>query len=156
MAPTDLCARALLAYSVYEHQQGDAQHIDVWVRPGTFIVQDDGRGMGLDRDGYVEGLMGVLVGHGGAIHLHGVGLSLVAAMSPRLEIESRRNGTLFRQSFSWGASDGPPCEGLNGPEVGTRITLTTSDPSFAFDLESLTIQIDVWLNSNPKLTITVH
>lgn len=56
-------AKALLAYAVYEHQEGHARRIDLWPQPRSLIVQDDGRGMGLDRDGDVESLMGLRAGH---------------------------------------------------------------------------------------------
>lgn len=101
MIPRALLVRALLAYSVHEHQEGHARHVDLWLRPESFTVQDDGRGMGLDREGYVEGLMGLLVGRPGVVQLHGVGLSLIAASTPRLEVESRRAGSLWKQSFAW-------------------------------------------------------
>jgi DNA gyrase/topoisomerase IV subunit B len=156
MAPFTLFARAVLAYSVHEHQEGHASRIDVWVHPETFTVQDDGRGMGLDRDGYVEGLMGQLVGRPGAVQLHGVGLSLIAASTPRLAIESCRGDSLWRQTFAWGIADGPPQRGPAGSAKGTRITLFVAPGSPGVDSADLLVQIDVWRASYPQLTITLH
>jgi DNA gyrase subunit B len=156
MAPLTLFARALLAYSIHEHQEGHACRIDVWLRPGSFTVQDDGRGMGLDREGYVEGLLGLLVGHRSAVQLHGVALSLVAASAPRLTIESRRAGSLWRQSFAWGIADGPPRREPADGEAGTRITFDAQDRSSAVDRDELLAQVDLWREWNPGLTIQVH
>lgn len=151
-----LLARALLAYSVHEHQEGHARRIDVWVRPRSLTVQDDGRGIGLDREGYVESLMGLLVGCAHVVQLHGVGLSLVATSTPRLDIESRRGGNLWKQSFAWGIADGPPLSEPSGSETGTRITFATQANVSEFDLASLLAQVDLWRQQNPELTITLH
>jgi DNA gyrase/topoisomerase IV subunit B len=156
MPAMTLFVRGLLAYSVFEHQAGHARRIDVWVRPGTFTVQDDGRGMGLDREGYVEALMGLLAGRAGAVQLHGVGLSLIAASAPRLDIESRRGGSLWKQSFALGIADGPPLREPAGPETGTRITFDAQDRSLEVDRAELLVQVNLWRESHPELTITVH
>jgi len=156
MTPSTLLARALLAYSVHEHQQGHARRIDVWLRPESFTVQDDGRGMGLDREGYVEGLIGLLVGRPGAVQLHGVGLSLIAASTPRLSIESRRGGSLWKQSFTWGIADGPPLREPAGPETGTRITFDAQARPSEIDLAELLVQVDLWRQWNPGLTIAMR
>ena len=151
-----LFARTLVAYSVHEHQQGHARRIDVWLRPEAFTVQDDGRGIGLDREGYVEGLMGLLVGHPGAVQLHGVGLSLIAASTPRLEVESQRGGSLWKQSFAWGVADGPPLRESAGPQTGTRITFVGQVSSPEVELAELAAQVNRWREWNPELTIAVH
>jgi DNA gyrase subunit B len=151
-----LFACALLAYSIHEHQQGHGRRIDVWLRPESMTVQDDGRGIGLDREGYVEGLMGLLVGHPAAVQLHGVGLSLIAASTPRLEVESRRGGTLWRQSFAWGVAEGPPLRQPAGPQTGTRITFLGRASSPESELAEVAAQIDRWRRWNPELTIAVH
>jgi DNA gyrase/topoisomerase IV subunit B len=156
VVPRSLFARALLAYSIYEHQQGHARRIDVWLRPESFTVQDDGRGMGLDREGYVEGLMGLLVGRPAVVQLHGVGLSLVAASTPRLEVESRRGGSLWKQSFAWGVADGPPLWESAGPETGTRISFFGLAGSSDVELAELSAHIERWRQWNPALTIVVH
>lgn len=151
-----LFVRALLAYAIHEHQVGHCSHIDVWIRADSVTVQDDGRGMGLDRDGYVEGLMGLLVGPTGAVRLHGVGLSLIAASTPRLEVASRRAGGLWKQSFSWGLSDGPPSCEPAGPETGTCIELSGLAGLGELDRPALMKVVDAWRKTNPGLTISVH
>jgi DNA gyrase/topoisomerase IV subunit B len=156
MAPYTLFARALLAYSVHEHQEGHAGRIEVWIRPRMFAVQDDGRGMGLDRAGYVEHLMGLLVGGAQVVQLHGVGLSLIATATPRLAVESRRGGRLWTQTFSWGVADAPPQSKPAGPETGTRVTFDV--PPGAPDIEPSEVlsYIDHWRASKAGLTFVVH
>jgi|SRR5665213_252542 len=156
MVSRALFACALLAYSVHEHQQGHARRIDVWLYPEIFIVQDDGRGMGLDREGYVEDLMGLLAGRPGVVQLHGVGLSLIAASTPRLVVESRRGGNLWKQSFAWGVADGPPLREPAGPQTGTRITFVGQTGSPEAELAELEPQINRWREWNPELTIAMH
>ena len=156
MLPRAQFACALLAYAVHEHQEGHARHIDVWLRPESFTIQDNGRGMGLEREGYVEGLMGLLTGRIAVVHLHGVGLSLIATSTPRLEVESRRAGNRWHQSFSWGAADGPPLWEPSGPETGTRITFSGSVSSPEAELAEVGAQAERWLAQNPQLTITVQ
>ncbi|MBC7603563.1 MAG: DNA topoisomerase IV subunit B, partial [Ramlibacter sp.] len=101
MTPFSLYARAFIAYCVHEYQLGHVTRIDVWLTPRSFTVGDDGRGMGLHREGYVTNLMGTICGAHGEVQLHGVGLSIVAASSPSLEVESRRDRKLWKQSFAW-------------------------------------------------------
>ena len=156
MTPFTLFACALVAYSVHEHQEGHASRIDIWVRPQAFTLQDDGRGMGLDRDGYVEGLMGLLVGRPGAVQLHGVGLSLIAASTPRLAIESCRGGAWWGQTFAWGIADGPAQRRAAGPVKGTRIVMSAAPGAPAVDSADLSAQVDLWRARNPALTIALH
>jgi len=156
MGAFTLFARALIAYAVHEHQEGHARRIDVWVHPGSFTVQDDGRGMGLDRADYVESLVGLVVGRSGVVQLHGVGLSLIAASTPRLAIESRRGASLWTQSFTWGIADGPPRSEPAGPQSGTRVTLATAPGASDVDPAALLVPIDLWRAANPGLSITLH
>ena len=151
-----LLARALMAYSIHEHQLGHVRGIDVWLRAESVTVQDDGRGMGLDREGYVAGLMSLLVGGTGVVELHGVGLSLIAASTPRLEIESRRSASLWRQSFAWGIANGPPIQEPAGSERGTRITFFGPVISMEVEVEELEAQIIRWRERNPELAISLH
>lgn len=66
--------RALLAYSVYEHQVGSATRVNLVLKARACRLEDDGRGMGLDRDGYVVGLLEQLAARSGEMALHGLGL----------------------------------------------------------------------------------
>jgi DNA gyrase subunit B len=54
--------------------------------------------------------------------LHGVGLSVVNALSERLDAEVRRDGFVWRQSFTRGVPAGPMQRGEATSETGTTIT----------------------------------
>ncbi|MFN4263689.1 MAG: DNA topoisomerase IV subunit B [Thioalkalivibrionaceae bacterium] len=107
--------------SVDEALAGHAQRIVVRrFRDGSIEVEDDGRGMPVDphpRDGRpgVEVILTTL--HAGgkfseksysfAGGLHGVGVSVVNALSRRLEVVIRRDGVEFRQIFEHGEVASP-------------------------------------------------
>jgi DNA gyrase/topoisomerase IV subunit B len=156
MAPFTLFARALLAYSVHEHQEGHARRVELWVGPRAFTVQDDGRGMGLHREGYVESLMGLLAGSACPVQLHGVGLSLVACATPLMSIESRRDGYLWTQTFSWGIANGPPRREPADGSTGTRITIEVPPGSPDIEDAQVVAQVDLWRALNSELTFMVH
>jgi len=99
---SSLLVRAVLAYSIHEHEAGAAKRVRLKLQRRAFTVEDDGRGIGLDRDGYVAGLLEQLTGRSGEVVLHGIGLAIVAMSSPMLSIESCRGGLLSRQTYSWG------------------------------------------------------
>lgn len=156
MLPTDLLAKALLAYSVHEHQLGHVRRIDIWIRPDGVVIPDDGRGMGLDREGYIEGLLGTLVGQGADVQLHGVGLSMVAALTPIFEVESNRDGTVWKQRFEFGLAVAPASRAPGGPEIGTRIALNGLGAPSAANVVGLLSQCEVWRKANPGLTLVIH
>jgi hypothetical protein len=83
MNTSALLVCALTAYSVHEHQEGFVREITISLNRDGFAVEDDGRGIGLDRDRYVDTLMGTPVGGPGPVQLHGVGLSVVASKAKR-------------------------------------------------------------------------
>lgn len=104
--------------AVDEALQGSASRIDVTLQPDGWVrVQDDGRGIPTDlhKDTGRPALETVLtkLNAGGKFDegaykvsggLHGVGLSVVNALSQRLEAEVRRNGQSFTQTFERGAA----------------------------------------------------
>lgn len=67
--PSSVLVRALIAYSVHEHQEGSATRVVVTLAPHSCTVEDDGRGMGLDRDGYVNGMLEQLTARQGEVAL---------------------------------------------------------------------------------------
>ncbi|MFX7824978.1 DNA topoisomerase IV subunit B, partial [Acinetobacter baumannii] len=55
--------------------------------------------------------------------LHGVGSSVVNALSTRLEVEVKRQGHVWRQSFrDGGVPQAPLAQGEESEETGTSIT----------------------------------
>ncbi|WP_457099790.1 DNA topoisomerase (ATP-hydrolyzing) subunit B [Microbacterium sp. P5_E9] len=123
--------------SVDEALAGYCDTIDITILPdGGVRVIDNGRGIPVDihkSEGRstVEVVFTVLhaggkFGGGGyAVSggLHGVGSSVVNALSTRLEVEVRRQGYVWRQSYRDGGEPQAPLErGEESSETGTTIT----------------------------------
>lgn len=148
---------ALVAYSVHEHQEdsGSADQIDITLGDGWCSVTDNGRGMGLHRPGYVDGLFEQLSTRKSAVALHGIGMAIVSMSSPLVKIESKRGGQILRQEFEWGRALGPvQSESHDGPS-GTRVTVTLPDAAPAIDFDQVMAQAGVWRLANPGLRINV-
>jgi DNA gyrase subunit B len=62
--------------------------------------------------------------------LHGVGVSVVNALSARLEVEIRRDGFVWRQSYEVGHPVGPLARGEATDETGTIITFWPDEDVF--------------------------
>ncbi len=139
--------------SIDEAMAGFADRIEVEINEdGSCTVTDDGRGIptGMHETGK-PALEVVLTGlhAGGKFNsnsykvsggLHGVGVSVVNALSVRLVAKVKRDGSLFRQTFCRGVPEGPmevlgPAEG-----TGTQITFYPDPEIFEtteFDYEIL-------------------
>jgi len=127
--------------SVDEALAGFCKHIDVAIKADNSIeVEDDGRGMPVDMHPKL-GIPAVEVIHtvlhaggkfgGGGYKvsggLHGVGASVVNALSEYMEVEIKRNGNLYRQTYSRGqATSGLDIVG-EAKKTGSR-TLFRPDP----------------------------
>lgn len=152
---SSLLVRALLAYSIHEHEAGAAKRIQLKLQRRSFTIEDDGRGMGLDRDGYVVGLLEQLTDHGREVVLHGIGLAMIAMSSPKLSIESRRHGSLSTQTYSWGIAQGPVKSQPAGPETGTRVAVTLASDAPEIERGEVLAQVEAWRATYPGLTIEV-
>lgn len=110
-------AQEVIDNSVDEVLAGSASHIQVTLhKDGSLTVADNGRGMPVDKH-RTEGIPGVEVIltrlHAGgkfsdkhyryAGGLHGVGVSVVNALSRRLEVLVRRDGKEYAMTFANGA-----------------------------------------------------
>lgn len=116
----DHLAQEVIDNSVDEAIAGYARNIIVTLHPdGSLEVEDDGRGMPVDvhpeeKLTGVELIMTRL--HAGAKFsdknyqfsggLHGVGVSIVNALSSRLEVEIKRDGFIYQMSFLQGEKTG--------------------------------------------------
>jgi DNA gyrase subunit B len=159
--------------SVDEALAGHATNIDVTILPdGGVRVIDDGRGIPVDihkAEGRstVEVVLTVLhaggkFGGGGyAVSggLHGVGSSVVNALSSRLDVEVRRQGSVWTQSYTVGVPDAPLVEAGPSEETGTTITFWPSPDIFEtveFDYETLRARFQqyAFLNKGLRITLT--
>src|SRR4051812_3710967 len=123
--------------SVDEALAGRATLVDVTIHPdGSVTVRDDGAGIPvgiMEKEGRpaVEVVLTVLhaggkFGDGGGYKvsggLHGVGVSVVNALSEQLLVEVRRDGFTWTQEYVRGAPQGPLVKGEPTSETGTTIT----------------------------------
>jgi DNA gyrase subunit B len=123
--------------AVDEALAGRCTAVSVTIHPDNSVtVADDGRGipvatMEKEQRPALEVVLTVLhaggkFGDGGGYKvsggLHGVGLSVVNALSEKLLAEVRRDGHVFRQSFTRGKPDADMVMGEPSTETGTTIT----------------------------------
>lgn len=155
MSNASVLVRALLAYSVHEHQAGSATRLRIRLTSHSCTVEDDGRGIGLDRDGYVRGLVEQLAARRGEVALHGIGLAIVAMASPRLTIESRRAGRRYSQRYSWGVAEDSVSSEPTGEASGTRLTLMLPLDAPPMESDKVLAQVQIWRTAHPNLQIDV-
>jgi DNA gyrase subunit B len=160
--------------SVDEALAGHADHIEIVLRAdGGVQVVDNGRGIPTDmhpveQKPAVEVVMTVLhaggkFGGGGyAVSggLHGVGSSVVNALSERLDVEVRQRGHVWRQSYRLGVPQAPLSmdEEIPADETGTVIVFWPSPDIFDtvdFDFETLRARFQQMAFLNKGLTLTL-
>ena len=160
--------------SVDEALAGYADHIEVTIQEdGGIKVVDNGRGIPVDEHPTehkptVEVVMTILhaggkFGGGGyAVSggLHGVGISVVNALSTRVNTEIRRQGYVWRMSFANGGTPITPLErGEETNETGTTQVFYPDPEIFEtveFDFETLRqrFQQMAFLNKGLRITLT--
>lgn len=158
--------------SVDEALAGHATTIDVTILPdGGVRVVDDGRGIPVDiveSEGKpaVEVVLTVLhaggkFGGGGyAVSggLHGVGVSVVNALSTRLHVEVHRAGDIWRQSYQDGVPTAPLARVGSTERTGTTVTFWPNGDIFEttdFDFETLRARFQQMAFLNKGLRITL-
>jgi DNA gyrase subunit B len=163
--------------SVDEALAGFASTVVVTVHPDNSItVVDDGRGIPvatMEKEGKpaLEVVLTVLhsggkFGEGGGYKvsggLHGVGVSVVNALSEQLTVEIRRDGHLWTQSYARGEPQGAVQKGRKlekGERTGTTITFLPDAEVFEtleFDLRTLEERLreTAFLTRGLKITLT--
>jgi DNA gyrase subunit B len=161
--------------SVDEALAGYADNIDVTIlADGGIRVIDNGRGIPVDphasdpTKSTVEVVLTILhaggkFGGGGyAVSggLHGVGSSVVNALSTRFEVEVRRQGYAWRQTFSkGGVPEGPLTQGEETEDTGTHITfwpdaeIFTETTDFDYDTLRTRFQQMAFLNKGLRIAL---
>ncbi|QNE45475.1 DNA topoisomerase (ATP-hydrolyzing) subunit B [Glaciihabitans sp. INWT7] len=141
------------------------------LKNGGIRVVDNGRGIPVDLNkqenkSTVEVVMTILhaggkFGGGGYTvsgGLHGVGISVVNALSREVDTEVRRQGHVWRMSFNNGVPTGPLTQGEATDETGTTQTFWPSPETFetvVFDYETLRARFQQMAFLNKGLAITL-
>jgi DNA gyrase subunit B len=159
--------------SVDEALAGAADNIEVTIQSdGGMRVADNGRGIPVDIHA-AEGIStvelvltvlhagGKFGGGGYAVSggLHGVGSSVVNALSSRLDVEVRRQGSVWRQSYRNGVPQAPLAKGEDSEESGTIITFWPSTETFEtvefeYDILRTRFQQMAFLNKGLRIALT--
>jgi DNA gyrase subunit B len=90
--------------------------------------------------------------------LHGVGVSVVNALSSRLVVEVKRDGYRWTQSFTYGEPDGPLERLEPNEETGTTVTFFASTDIFEttnYSYDTLAARLREMAFLNKGLTITI-
>jgi DNA gyrase subunit B len=145
--------------SVDEAMAGYCTRIDITLlADGGVRVRDNGRGIPVDRlaKTKLSALTTVLTTlHAGGKFdsgaytvsggLHGVGVSVVNALSSRLEVEVVREGFHWRQDFAYGKPLGPVTQGKPAKRTGTQVTFWADPDIFAettdYDADTVTTRL---------------
>jgi DNA gyrase subunit B len=159
--------------SVDEVLAGYATHVEVTLlADGGVRVVDNGRGIPVDEHPIekrpaLEVVMTTL--HAGGKFdkgsyavsggLHGVGISVVNALATRVDIEVRKDGYIWTQSYSRGAPLAPLLRGEPTAETGTTTTFWPDDTIFestewTFETLSRRLQEMAFLNRGLRISLT--
>ena len=141
--------------SVDEALAGHCDSVEIRLHPDNRVtVSDNGRGIPVDlhekeKRPAAEVVLTVLhaggkFGDGGGYKvsggLHGVGVSVVNALSEQLDLEVKRDGHVWTQTYERGVPKGPLTKAAATKETGTTITFLPDLEIFdeiAFDFETL-------------------
>jgi DNA gyrase subunit B len=159
--------------AVDEALAGYATEISVTILPdGAIRVIDDGRGIPVDehpieKKPAVEVVLTVLhaggkfggSGYSVSGGLHGVGVSVVNALSTDLAVEIHREGNVYRQHYKYGAPEAPLDKGEATDRTGTTVTFWADGEIFettTYDFTTLArrFQEMAFLNRGLKLELT--
>ncbi|HSJ29535.1 MAG TPA: DNA topoisomerase (ATP-hydrolyzing) subunit B [Acidimicrobiia bacterium] len=159
--------------SIDEAMAGYCTRIDVTIlESGGVRVVDNGRGIPVARHNETKesALTTVLtkLHAGGKFEagaytvsggLHGVGISVVNALSSRLAAEVRRDGAVWTQEFARGAVLGPVSKGREIKKTGTTITfwpdeqVFTETVEFDYDIIQTRLREMAFLNRGVEITL---
>lgn len=159
--------------SIDEALAGYCTDIEVTINENNSItVEDNGRGIPVDfheKEGKSALEVVLTVLHAGGKFskdsykvsggLHGVGMSCVNALSSEFNVEVRRNGKIYQQTYSIGAPTSEIQTIGDCDTTGTRITFLPDSSiftvsEFSYDILSARLRELAYLNKGIKLMIT--
>ena len=158
--------------SIDEALAGFCSTINVTIhKDNSITVEDDGRGMPVDNHPKL-GIPAVEVIHtvlhaggkfgGGGYKvsggLHGVGASVVNALSTDMEVEIKRNGKIYKQTYAKGKTTSPLTEIGNARKTGSKSTFWPDPEIFdeiEYDYETLERRLRemAFLNKGIRITL---
>ncbi len=159
--------------SIDEALAGFCSTINVTIhKDNSITVEDDGRGMPVDKHPKL-GIPAVEVIHtvlhaggkfgGGGYKvsggLHGVGASVVNALSTHMEVEVKRNGKIYKQEYEKGKTVTPLTEIGTSKRTGSKSTFWPDPGIFdetEYDFETLERRLRemAFLNKGIRITLT--
>ena len=159
--------------SIDEALAGYCKHITVTINPGNSItVTDDGRGIPVDIQAQtgkpaLEVVFTVLhaggkFGGGGykvSGGLHGVGASVVNALSEWLQVRVHKNGSIYEMKFSRGHITQPMTVVGKTDRTGTEVTFQPDpemfdDVVYSYEILHERMREEAFLNAGLSITIT--
>jgi len=158
--------------SVDEAMAGFCKNINIIIqRDNSIMVEDDGRGMPVDKHPKLD-LPAVEVIHtvlhaggkfGGGTYkvsggLHGVGASVVNALSSKMEVEIKRNGKIYKQTYSRGETTSKLTEIGESRRTGSKTVFWPDEEVFeeiVYDYSILEYRLRemAFLNKGVKITL---